>query len=956
ELLRLVSGGVRERADLVAALAGGPVGLSEPETLLLLNAAVQSGIAEATRGRRRVEAPFLSLEEVERVGPGELLPPEVRRRLPELEAVVGPGPHEPFDARVQQAAWEHARAWLEARREDAACVRDGVRRLAGSALHADAELGGLPEDLDRVERLLAASDPQAPPRAGLEALVAALDPPEPALEAGARVAAAAGFCRDGLAAVAGATAYLLDPALAIPDGPFYEALREARDEALRMAAAALPLAVEGRGRDVLDAADRARRAFAATYESEHERFRAAAGPAAAGAVTASAEYRALALLSGVAAAAVPDDRARVDRALAAAAVPPCPRRVEAELALRPICGCGFTLGAEPPRLDGARLVATAARGVAQHLAELDRPEARARLERAAEDLASLGQSEAAADLSRLLRLAAKPERADAVAVAHLVAGPAGGVLRQVLRGAQVVVRRDLAALRAELAGRRYPRRRLLELLQAWVDGEEAGQEQAVVEIVDGDEAAAASAPDPGAGATAAFLRARFPQLAALLPAQRPADAFWLAAWWAGRPDAPAWLPPALLEASDLGEAAAAAAREPGPRAELAALDERLGPRTLAGDQLAAALDLGGRDAGQVVAALLDERLLRAPVRLAGAELARRLAADPALVERVPSGGPELLAAGHPLVGPADLAALAAVLAAAGHLAALERRLPGAGSAELVAQVYPACHAPVASLLSEAAAGWAAAGLAPEALEAFAAAALRRLDGAEAAFQAAARADWPGCLRIWEVGEAVVAPLLRAHGRVAVLQVDAMRADLWLRLRARLRAALPGRALSERWAVVPEPTRSAESVASLYLGRRVGGGEVSGPGDLPRPFVHLGAPSAALMAADGDGRAAEARERLRSGPAVTVIVATGVDERLHRSPVELATLLDESLAALERRVAPALEALPDEVPLVVLADHGFRENRWWGRGSEARYAHGGQSLEESVVPVATFGAR
>jgi len=66
ELLRLVSGGPRDRADLAAELAGGQVGLSEPEVLLLLNAAVRSGVVEATRGRRRVEAPFLSLSEVDR--------------------------------------------------------------------------------------------------------------------------------------------------------------------------------------------------------------------------------------------------------------------------------------------------------------------------------------------------------------------------------------------------------------------------------------------------------------------------------------------------------------------------------------------------------------------------------------------------------------------------------------------------------------------------------------------------------------------------------------------------------------------------------------------------------------------------------------------------------------------------------------------------------------------------
>ena len=82
----------------------------------------------------------------------------------------------------------------------------------------------------------------------------------------------------------------------------------------------------------------------------------------------------------------------------------------------------------------------------------------------------------------------------------------------------------------------------------------------------------------------------------------------------------------------------------------------------------------------------------------------------------------------------------------------------------------------------------------------------------------------------------------------------------------------------------------------------------------------------------------------------------MDERLHRTPVELPALLEEALAGLERRVLPTLEALPDKVPLVVLADHGFRENRWWGRGSETRYAHGGLSLEESVVPVATLVSR
>jgi hypothetical protein len=87
----------------------------------------------------------------------------------------------------------------------------------------------------------------------------------------------------------------------------------------------------------------------------------------------------------------------------------------------------------------------------------------------------------------------------------------------------------------------------------------------------------------------------------------------------------------------------------------------------------------------------------------------------------------------------------------------------------------------------------------------------------------------------------------------------------------------------------------------------------------------------------------------------VAVATGVDEALHRSSSDVASLVDEAATGLERRVIPTLRELPANVPQIVLADHGFRENRTWGRGATGRYGHGGLSLEESVVSVAIFGA-
>jgi hypothetical protein len=333
-----------------------------------------------------------------------------------------------------------------------------------------------------------------------------------------------------------------------------------------------------------------------------------------------------------------------------------------------------------------------------------------------------------------------------------------------------------------------------------------------------------------------------------------------------------------------------------------------------------------------------------------------VAGDWQLSERLTDLDPAKLAAAHALVGEGELAPLAVVLGAARHLAALERRLPASSCRELVEDIYPSCCSPVPALLSRAELGLIGPSLlSSEALEAVRLAAARTLGAADDAYHLHADAGFPGCLRIWEVGAAVVAPLLAVHPRVAVLIVDAMRVDVWTGLRASLARALPGRPVREAWAVVPEPTRTREAMAALNLGRPVAAGAgPDTPAELGPSFSHLGFETTTLVGADREGSAAALRDLWAAEGRLAVAVATSVDEALHRSSADVATVVDGAVAGLARRVVPTLDALPGDVPLVVLADHGFRENRSWGRGPGSRYGHGGLSLEESVIPVATFG--
>jgi len=981
EVLRLVGEAEPVPAiDLVRALADGPVGLTEPEALLVLNACVHVGLIEAWRGRRRLAETFAAVTAADRFGAGELVDPTLRSAVAGLAPLTGPGPFEPWSIAVQRSAWDHARGWLDERREDLAQVRSGRDGLADSPHFAEAPTGPVADDLDRVATVVAACDTAAPPSSGLRQLAGSVDDPAELLASAGRLGSVARFLREDLGRVARAVEYLTHSELVIPVE--HTGLATLRDEALDLARDPLALAAADLA-GVFSAAYREfHGAYRATYQQAHERFYAAVPPRDLEELRESTAYQALLRLAAVGAVAVPDDRVKVDRALVAAVPAPCHRRLDLELEWKPRCGCGLALDEAPPTLDRAAILAMAGRGVQQHLAELARPEYRARLEAAAADLASLGRAELAAGLRGLLALLAAPEAADPAAVVDLLGDDLRSVLRDVLSRSTLIVQRDLAGLREDLIGRRYPKRRLLELLAAWVDPSDELPPTGFIDVVDSAEVAVGSegavsqnAVPTGqrlatshrsaertrpAGApqsvTAAFLAQRFPGLAELLPAQRAADAFWLAAWWTDRPSPPAWLPPRLLaERQLLAVAASAAPGDLGALAELVELDARVGPDSVLGDQVAAALDLRAQPVTEVAATLAGERLLRHPVRLAVGELIHRLAADHTLADRLAGIDTAELAAAHALLTADEMTPFAQLLEAARHLSAVEGGLGSLSCRTLVEELWPEHGAPVAALISRADLA-AARGALVEAdlIAAFGKSARRTLDVLDAAFRKGADEDFPGCMTIADVGRRVLAPLLDAHGRVCVLLVDAMRADLWRLVCDRLTRDHPSRPLRRLWAVVPEPTRTAEAVARLYLGRAVPAG--SAPADATEvPFSHLGYEATAIVGADRDHRAGQLHALWANGPPISVAVATSVDERLHRTPVELAALLDDAIAGLERRVLPSLTTLPDEVPLVVLADHGFRENPAWGRGTEGRYVHGGLSLEESVVPVGIFGA-
>ena len=367
-------------------------------------------------------------------------------------------------------------------------MRSAITAIGDNPRLENVAVASVADDLARVAAVVDACDTGSAPVPGLRRLVTAVtDDPDDLAVSARRISAVARFAREELARVEHAVAYLTDPELEIP--PDELRLAVLRDEAMAMSRDVLGLAAEDRAGAYAAVEREFRRVYADTYRDAHDRFHRMGGREAVQSVRESPSYRALAALAAMGAVGVPDDQVKVDRALASAAPPPCTRRLDVELMWKPRCSCGFFLGQQPPDVDATALAGMVERGVQQHLAELGRPEHRSRLEQAAEDLAGLGRDEMAGDLRRLLATVADPPAADPLAVAHLASGPLATVVRDVLGGGRLVVQRDLATLREDLIGRRYPKRRVLELLAEWVDPEGDLPAGGHVEVIDSSDRA-----------------------------------------------------------------------------------------------------------------------------------------------------------------------------------------------------------------------------------------------------------------------------------------------------------------------------------------------------------------------------------------------------------------------------------------------------------------------------------
>ncbi len=911
--------------DAEQFLKRGPFGMCAEQYVLFMHAVLASGAVTAWGADERLTFQAFtehSLKSVQTLGPGDILPDALARRLkdaPYLPEAVRQRDMTSLNA--QEQAWQAVKSFGQNALSDLADCAQHVKRCRflprADALPFDELLA----KLHAVEDTLRTIEFQRSAREGLERFLSR-EAAEPRFaETLAQVRAARDFLADGLSRHLQMLQYVEGArgVLATASPPWKDAVEtlEPLEEALR-------------ARNLLWDASAVREARA-RFESFLERYLdayRAAHDAACGeqrfaayrAVLATPEHRLLAALGRAPAcaqdAALSAWSAELDAVLARA----CRGVRINELRLQPICRCGWRgAGAEdlpPPDVLHAQL----REKLAAALAHLRDGAQGKKLASAAARLRDAGRHDDAAFLERLL--GADPNDPGTwEALAPLLTPDTGELLARSLGEGIAVVTRNLRAFAADVVGKTLTRDALQRAFAAWLGGEREVPKDAVLRIVEGaaeDELAAVPPP----------LRARFPELIAKGRAEgmTALRSHVLLASWCRDHDFPY---AALHVAPETAGACADAA------AELCAHHEQVFADWIAKaeesltegewEKIAGRLGVAD-DAAALIAGALGERVFPSFLRYAlGRGLSLALAgADP------PAMPPEKSERGGPLARERALARHAARMGVdlLDRTAALERDVAAAdvrGWERLFCTVLaPAVHAlhALANLAS-------ALGVALD-LQAVAARlqeACVRHEHAFAAFLPQANAG--DMLRIERSERGLIdrfRPVFNPAHVVRIL-LDGLRYDLWLCLRDEL---LPH--LNATFRVVEE--------AALWAHL---------PTTTETQLARLDAPGSALFGP----RIVTRDAYLQGGHPDAIVKLDFVDELSHGVRGGLADVYRETLSGAAIKLQGLLEALPAKTLVLLFADHGFAENPAFDahrKYDAPRYVHGGASLFEVIAPA------
>jgi hypothetical protein len=261
--------------------------------------------------------------------------------------------------------------------------------------------------------------------------------------------------------------YLSSPHLHLPEESEYDELRQLKEATLKELKLDEKLVFKGGAAALLEAFQLFKNAYSDRYIAEHKRANTVDAEALQQ-LNKSLEYDLLANLSQIKLISIPNDISTIENLIAGELQRTCERLTRETLDKFPACACGFKLGTVVKSLKPSELSKMIASNVRQYLTTLQEPPCRDQISEYISNMEKLERDFPKLQLTNLLDLDVELP----AEFAKLLTAETIEHINQALEGGIRIVSRDIGKLSQQLLDKKYPKAKVLEIINQWLDGEE----------------------------------------------------------------------------------------------------------------------------------------------------------------------------------------------------------------------------------------------------------------------------------------------------------------------------------------------------------------------------------------------------------------------------------------------------------------------------------------------------
>jgi len=446
---------------------------------LLLLALIRKGYAIAYHSGNRLNPEHLTLplaKSCTHLGRGELIEDKYRAQVDEVSLLFLREPLASYDVGAQEELWVELCNAKGDVSKDLRAIQRKLKNIGKQIGNANDE--GLSESISQIsdiQNLLAEINPAYNSKEGLEHFLdSARDGNISSLMEKAN--AATSFADEQADSLLSIHNYLSNPHLVIPDSTEYSELQAMKERVHSELKLDEGLVFGGRMLKIENAFREFKNTYSDRYIAEHE---GANETVAFENLSNSQEYALLTKLSSISLISAPNDISKIQNIIDSQLQNTCTRLTREVLDQFPVCACGYKLGTTTKPIQSPELLDMMRKGIRQYLTSLQDTPYRGQLRDYISNMRQLEEAFPEGELTGLLGLnitevlATSATEDELLAqLTQLLTSETIEHINNALEGGIRIVTRDISELNKGLVGRKYPKAKVLEIINEWLDGEE----------------------------------------------------------------------------------------------------------------------------------------------------------------------------------------------------------------------------------------------------------------------------------------------------------------------------------------------------------------------------------------------------------------------------------------------------------------------------------------------------